>query len=279
VSGWRWPAPEHAAVRVAGTGRVTVLDRTAAARVARSMMVDMSAWTHGDLTERFEQRLDSLLSQLCPDRVAPTPTGKYASNPEFVAYERLNSKRMRVAVALREQPDAAPAVADRVLDAIVHDEDVSFNRHLIEPMVATVGRRAVQEHLIRAVKTGSPLQRVCAVRAWYWSQVTLVYGSSEALRTRRPTAASRAQDDDVADLRGRYRVACLDAFVDCDDVATREWLGRGFLLDSSFYPPTLHDTVSRARVIAEADPGRFKDLLAKTSDGTNLAALQPVTDR
>ncbi|MBM0226686.1 hypothetical protein [Micromonospora sp. ATA51] len=242
--------------------------------VGRGMMLGMKAWADGDLAEPFERRLDALLARLCPDWAPPALPDEYAANPRFVAYNRLNAKRMQAAGRLREQPDYALSAADQVLDAIVHDEDVSFNRQLIEPMLATVGRRAVQQHLITVVETGSPLQQVCAVRAWYWSQAVMVYESSEPLRTGRPTGASRARDDEVADLRGRYRAACLTAFVDCDDAATREWLARGFLLDASFYPPSLHGIVARARTIAEADPVRFKDLLARTSDGTSLAALR-----
>jgi hypothetical protein len=192
----------------------------------------------------------------------------------FVAYWRLNAKRTQMARVMREQPDVALAVADQVLDAIVHDGDVSFNRQLIEPMLEVIGRRAVQRHLITAIENGSPLQQVCAVRAWYWSQPVLVYESSEALRTRRPTEASQAEDHEVADLREPYRAACLTAFVACEDVATREWLAYGFLLDESFYPPNLHDTLIRARAIAEADPARFRGLLARTTDVTDLVMLR-----
>jgi hypothetical protein len=234
--------------------------------------VGMSVWADGEFTEAFEQRLDALLAQLCPDWVPPA-LPDVAADPRYMAYERLNVKRLQVAGQLRAQPGAASVMADRVLDAVVHDEDVSFNRQIIEPMLAAVGRRAVQQHLIAVVETGSPLQRVCAIRAWYWSQVVLVYESSQALGSGRPTAASQALDDEVADLRQRYRAACLGAFVACDDIAIRQWLARGFLLDESFYPPRLHNTVARARAIAEADPVRFKDLLARTSDGTNLAAF------
>lgn len=245
-----------------------------AMRLRRSMMFDMDTWTDDGPTGPFERRLDALLARLCPDWAPPTLPDEYAGNQRFVAYKRLNAKRMQVAGRLRERPDIALAVADQVLDAIAHDEDVSFNRQLIEPMLATIGRRAVQQHLITVVETGSPLQQVCAVRAWYWSQAVLGYDSSEALRTRRPTSESQAQDNEVVDLRERYRMACLTAFVDCDDLPTQEWLARGFLLDVSFYPPSLHDIVIRARTIAEADPVRFKDLLARNSDGTTLAALR-----
>ncbi|RZT77883.1 hypothetical protein EV382_1054 [Micromonospora violae] len=138
---------------------------------------------------------------------------------------------------------------------------------------------AEQEYLISVVTSGSLGQRVCAVRAWYWSQATLVYESPEAVTSRQPTTVSQAEDDEVADLRAWYRAACLTAFVECDHNATREWLARGFILDESFYPSNLHRRIAQARAIAEADPVRFKELIARTTDGTNLIAIRPGDDR
>jgi hypothetical protein len=241
--------------------------------VARWHDVEMDEWVDGDLTEEFEQRLDALLVELCPGWTAPEFPEEPSSSRDYLAYERINVKRSRLASLLREQPKVAIANADRVLDAIVCDEDVSSNRQLIEPMVAAVGRRRVQEHLISVIESGSFPRRVCAVRAWYWSQAMLIYHSARALRDRHPTAASKATDDEVADLRAWYRAACLTAFVDCDHKLTRKWLAQGFILDPSFYPSNLHGKVAQARAIAESEPAWFKDLLTKTDDGTNLAAI------
>ena len=101
----------------------------------------------------------------------------------------------------------------------------------------------------------------------------MVYRTVEDLRDRRPTSESVAADDDVADLRGWYRTACLVAFVECDHAETREWLARGCVLAPEFYPAGLHSVVARAREIAEADPVRFAEFLKKKGDGTNLASL------
>jgi hypothetical protein len=49
---------------------------------------------------------------------------------------------------LAERPDAAVEVADAVLDTIACDENVSYNRQLIAPILKAVGRRRVQQHLI-----------------------------------------------------------------------------------------------------------------------------------
>jgi hypothetical protein len=189
------------------------------------------------------------------------------------AYERRNAKRIHLGDLLTARPDLAVTVADRVLDTIACDEDVSFNKQLIHPVLNSVGRRAVQRYLISVVETGPAHKKVCAVRAWYWSQVTLTYRSSEALHDRRPSQASRGADDEVADLRGQYRIACLTAFVACEHPPTREWLARGFLLKAEYYPANLHDLVARAQAIAEADPHRYKDLLARVNDGTSMAEI------
>jgi hypothetical protein len=65
----------------------------------------------------------------------------------------------------------------------------------------------------------------------------------------------------------------LTAFVACDHAPTRDWLTRGFLLAERHYPPTLRGLVARARAIAEADPERYGNLLAREDDGTNMAQI------
>ncbi|GIJ81285.1 hypothetical protein SAMN05443287_12320 [Micromonospora phaseoli] len=234
----------------------------------------MQAWTDGDLETEFEQRLDELLAELCPDWRHPELPEPYRNNDRFVAYNRRNAKRLHLGDLLAARPEVAAAVADRLLAVIVCDEDVSSNKQLIHPLLVALGRRHVQRYLISVIETGPEHKKVCAVRAWYWSQVSLVYESVEALRARRPTPTSRAADDEVADLRGLYRIACLAAFLTCRHVATREWLARGFILKDEYYPANLHDLVAQARIIAERDAHRYKDLLAKDDDGTNMAQLR-----
>ncbi|WP_234584136.1 hypothetical protein [Micromonospora sp. MH99] len=238
----------------------------------------MDAWVDGDLADEFERQLDDLLAELDSAWVEPELQPRFASNESFRRYHRRNGKRWQLACVLRERPDLAATLASRVLAAVVCDEDVAANRQLIEPVLTAVGRRRVQEYLISVVTSGPLLQRVCAVRAWYWSQAVLVYESPRALTGGQPTTGSQAHDDEVADLRGWYRAACLTAFVECDHDATREWLARGFILDESYYPASLHRGVAAARAIAESDPARFKELIAKTTDGTNLAAIRPADD-
>jgi hypothetical protein len=233
----------------------------------------MRDWADGDLNTEFEWRLDGLLAELCAEWQPTEIPEPYRSDERFRAYERRNAKRMHLGDLLTARPEVAVAVADRVLETIACDEDVSFNKQLIRPVLNAVGRRTVQRYLISVVETGPAHKKVCAVRAWYWSQVTLTYPSWEALHEDRPTQTSRAADDEVADLRGQYRSACLTAFVACEHPPTREWLANGFLLRVEYYPANLHEMVGRARAIAEADPQRYKDLLVRGDDGTSLAQI------
>ncbi|GIH15228.1 hypothetical protein [Rugosimonospora africana] len=233
----------------------------------------MRDWADGDLDTEFERRLDGLLADLCPGWQPAEIPEPYRSDERFRAYERRNAKRMHLGDLLTARPDLAAAVADRILETIACDEDVSFNKQLIRPVLNAVGRRTVQRSLISVVETGPAHKKVCAVRAWYWSQVTLTYKSWEALHEHRPTQASRTADDEVADLRGQYRMACLTAFVECEHPPTREWLAHGFLLRAEYYPANLHDLVAQARAIAEADPQRYKELLVRDDDGTDMAQV------
>jgi hypothetical protein len=234
----------------------------------------MQGWVDGDLAVEFEQRLDELLADVRPGWQPAELPEPYRSDRRFRDYHRRNAKRAQLGDVLKDRPDVAAAHADRVLAAIACDEDVSFNKQLLHPVQHVIGRRTVQRYLISVIEHEPPHKKVCAVRAWYWSQVSLVYNSVDALRQHRPTAASQAAEDSAADLRGEYRIACLAAFVASEHEPTREWLARGFLLVEEYYPPNLHQLVARARTVAEADPSRYKHLLAKEHDGTNMAQLR-----
>jgi hypothetical protein len=227
----------------------------------------------GQIAERwteFEGHLDALLVIFDPAWVQPPiPPG----DPLQRQYERLCVKRLHVGGVLQRDPGRTAAHAAAILDAIVRDDDPSFTKQLVGPLIAAIGRRAVQRHLIQVAETGSAPQQVCATFAWYWSQVTLVYRSPGDLDEKRATERSRAADDLVADLRAGYRIACLTAFVASRDDYVRERLADWFLLVEHYYPPTMGDLVAQARAIAEADPRRYARLLARSDDGSILGRL------
>lgn len=134
----------------------------------------------------------------------------------------------------------------------------------------------MQEYLIAVIDDGPAHKKVgapCGPGTGVPGHPRLPHGRGPAGAT--PYPGSRAADDEVADLRGRCRAACLTAFVDCDHQPTREWLARGFHLDEDGYPPALREVVARARAIAAADLHRYRDLLTRRDDGTTLAQLGP----
>jgi hypothetical protein len=230
-------------------------------------------WTDGDLATEFERRLDELLAEVCPGWRHTELPEPYRSDLRFRDYHRRNTKRTQLGDVLKARPDITAAHANRVLAAVACDEDVLSNKQLLLPVLRAMGRRSVQRYLISVIEQEPSHKKICAVRAWYWSQVSLVYDSVNALREHRPSPDSQAADDQVADLRGEYRTACLSAFVACEYVPTREWMARGFLLVNHYYPANLQYLVTQARAIAEADPSRYKGLLAKQDDGTNMAQI------
>lgn len=125
----------------------------------------MQSWSHGDLDSEFEQRLDRILALLCPDGSPADVPGTYRDDECFRPYRRICAKRLQVAHQLEARPRAASALAGQVLDAIACDEDVAFNRHLIHPMLYTVGRRRLQRYLISVIDGDVTHKKVCAVRA------------------------------------------------------------------------------------------------------------------
>jgi len=100
-----------------------------------------------------------LLAELSPGWQVPELREPYSNDETFRAYFRRNRNRSQVGGALVELPEIAVRLAEVVLDAIVCDEDVAFSRKLIEPMLASLGRRRVQQHLIRVVETGGLLKK------------------------------------------------------------------------------------------------------------------------
>jgi hypothetical protein len=232
----------------------------------------MRPWHHGDLNPEFEQRLDAILAEVSPGWI---PEGglldRFRDDENLYEYCRRNAKRQHLGNVLKARPDVAADRAEAVLAAVVCDEDVSFNKQLLLPVMAATGRRHVQSSLIAVVENGPPHKKVCAAHAWYWSQVSLKYLTLDDYDLGRQTPESRAAGEDVADLRARWRNACLAAFVACDHTLTRERLDQGFLLVEDFYPPDLHHLVRAARAVAEADPERYHRLLDATGDGTDAA--------
>jgi hypothetical protein len=234
----------------------------------------MRPWNHGDLYPEFERRLDEILAEVSPGWI---PEGelldRFRDDERLYEYCLRDAKRQHLGDVLKARRDVAAERAEAVLAAVVCDEDVSFNKQLLLPVMAATGRRHVQTFLIAAVENEPPHKKVCAAHAWYWSQVSLHYLTFDDYDRGCPTSESRAADEEVADLRARYRNACLAAFVACDHAPTRERLDGGFQLVEDLYPPDLHHLVRAARAVADADPERYHRLLDATGDGPGMAHI------
>jgi hypothetical protein len=125
----------------------------------------------------------------------------------------LTAKRVRLTAHLRRHPAEAAAHAPAVFAAMAHDYDPSFVRLFADPMLEAVGRRTVQETLLHHLETGSPVEQIGAVMAWYHSQAPLHYiGGLDG----EPTPQSKTAYDAVADLCDRHRRLCLQLFVRTD---------------------------------------------------------------
>jgi hypothetical protein len=170
----------------------------------------------------FEPLLDALLPIFRPD-LAPAVTPP--SSDRLDDRRRCSGKRSRLAEGLRDAPaELVREHAGPLLNAVLHDLNSSHNVLLIDPLVAVLGRRAVQEAIITAVETGTIIEQSAATMAWYAAQASAHFPTVDAFERGEATPESRAAIDVVADLRTRYRDACLRALASCRDPRTRERL-------------------------------------------------------
>ncbi|MGW3246475.1 hypothetical protein [Streptomyces sp. NPDC001070] len=102
--------------------------------------------------------------------------------------------------------------------------------------------------------------------AWYFAQPGLRYASRDDLRLGVPTRKSKAEWDELADLRAEYRAVCLAAFLACDDSEIRRDLSLAIDLDASAYPEHLQAGHQQAKCIVMADPERYRVLLRRSAD-------------
>jgi hypothetical protein len=205
----------------------------------------------------LEPLLDGLATIFCRGQdVTATVTDEAVSR-----YSRCERKRATIGRAAALDLDLVRTNAGLVLGAVVHDQCRSGNRQLIKPLVAAVGYRPVQEALIGYVDYGTDAEAIGATMAWYWARPGLVYLGTANWERRQPTADSKAAWDALADLRTRYRHACLRAFLARDDPGVRFALSLGFTLDPADYSAELLPDLEHARRVVLADADRYERLL------------------
>ncbi|MET7534603.1 hypothetical protein [Streptomyces goshikiensis] len=205
----------------------------------------------------FEPLLDELLAIFCPDWELPAiMDGEHR-------YHRNEVKRYQLGEAAAQDPAETRQHAGLLTQAAVHDQCRSGIRQLVQPLVTACGHRQIQAAIIDYMRTGSNPEKVGASMAWYFARPGLQYASMEDLRRGVPTEESKAALEALADLRSYYRSACLSAFLACDDPQTRQDLSLELSLDPSDFPVELRNSHEKARLIIEADPERYRQVLER----------------
>jgi hypothetical protein len=219
----------------------------------------------------FEPLLDELAAFFRPDQ---DPPATFHLGPAASGYQRCEAKRSAIGRAAGKDLEAVRGHAPLLLRAVVHDQCRSGIQHLVKPLIAALGYRQVQEALISYVETGTDAEAIGATMAMYWAQPLLSYSNWDR---REPTAESKATRDSLADLRDRYRQACLHAFVARNSPDARFALSLSFTLDPRAYPAEVLPELDHARTIVLADPGRYERIMhTLNSHSANPAA--PGTD-
>ncbi|MGK4583872.1 hypothetical protein [Kitasatospora sp. HPMI-4] len=183
----------------------------------------------GERMARQEGCLDELLAALGVEWTEPDDPRVAAfaeREPHFPQYHRIGHKRQAAVQELSGRRAPVESHYELVVRALVSDDDRSSPRLLAAALMAAVGRRRVQESLVRAVEDGDPYQQVCATGAWPWVLSPLDYASEEDFRAGRPTPRSLAAREALADLAERFEAGLRQASASCPDTWAREQLTR-----------------------------------------------------
>lgn len=181
---------------------------------------------HAERLTLQEGCLDGLLEALGLEWTDPEDPrlARFAERePLYPQYHRIGHKRQSAVQALTGNRPLVERHYERVLWALVHDDNPSSPRWLAGLLVSAVGRRRVQESLVRVIEEGTPYRQACAAAAWKWTEAPLRYAGEEDLRAGRPTPSSLAERATLADVQQRYLAACHAASEACQD--SEHWAG------------------------------------------------------
>jgi hypothetical protein len=191
----------------------------------------------------FESLLDVHLALISPAwRLPEIPEG-YVGDPDFALRWRTERKRFALAKALKQAPDEVRNHRDGLFHVVVHDQNPSFNYYLIMPIVNAIGRHELYEALIGYLQSGTYVERLCALKAWYQAQPGLFYASSTDYHRGEPNPDRMAEYNAWVALRPRFLAACEAAVEACDTPEEREQLA------------DLARSVARAEIVTIGDPG------------------------
>jgi hypothetical protein len=172
-------------------------------------------------------------------------------------FEWEHAARSAVVAAVSPLESWPDVVFTAMIQAIVHDPNPSFNRQLIEPALAVVGRRRLQMALLDLLSSGTNAEQAGAARAWYWTRVVMRFGGAADREAGIHTEESRREYDAVEDLRSQWRETQLRTFVANEDLDVRRCILPGMSLNPAHYPADLSDLVATAVRIARNHPDQY----------------------
>ena len=223
-------------------------------------------------SDELQEVIDSLLGEACPDWAPPPRVAATADDAGQRRYERIEVTRLRLGQALAGRLDLTARLSAAIFEAILLE--YSLTDQLTAPLIAAVGRRAVLEQLIGAVREGPCRRRANAAAAAYWVKCWRHPQESALLRSAYAEGARSSMQlrsyvarhlppgpggaDTIEDLWPRFWQACLTAFIECDDAEVRRLLQTAFPNEAGCYPVEFAGLLEQARQIAAADPERFQ---------------------
>lgn len=190
----------------------------------------------------FESLLDAQLALLCPGWQIDD-LSHLADRPDYARHRRCTIKRGTLAKALKQAPHEVRHHRDALFHIVAHDPNASLNYYLITPIVNAIGRHELHKALIGYLETGTYVERLCALKAWYQAQPGLFYDSSDAFQRGEPVPERMAEYDAWAALRPRFLAACRIAVAACDTPEERRRLA------------DLARSVARAEIVTIGDSG------------------------
>ena len=192
---------------------------------------------------QFESLLDAHLALISPAWRLPEMPERYVGKPDFALRWRSERKRFALAKALKRAPDEVRNHRDGLFHIVVHDLNPSFNYYLIMPIVNAIGRSELYEALLGYLETGTYVERLCALKAWYSAQPGIFYRTSTDYHRGEPNPDRMAEYNAWVALRPRFLAACEVAVEACDTPEEREQLA------------DLARSVARAEIVTIGDPG------------------------
>jgi hypothetical protein len=136
-----------------------------------------------------------------------------------------------------------------LLTAGIEEPNPSFNNRFIAPCLWAFGHRRVNEHLLKVLADGSHSEKVGAVGAMYWANVSFARQPLplEVVSLRR----------ELEDVWERKRVLLLETFVLNSDLKLRQRIVSHLELAPKLYPESHRHLIDQAVDIARSSEDKY----------------------